>query len=202
MGEVPQINFVKDRRHMKTAEIDAALKFADFGEDFIPTDPTLFLKTEPTLELRISDEQRKQIKELDKLPLNEDETEEFEMPIMRNDTFGLDQAKIMNRIVASLSKSKQAWHNFENDKETTSPTLNPPTATSMNLEIDKLVKEAEMREHFVKFLETRQLQRKYTPERKKHKVLLSDEFTDESIKEYQDSIPDDDFLEDEDANKI
>jgi ribosome-binding factor A len=205
MGEVPQINFVKDRSHMKSAEIDAVLKYADFGEDFVPTDKTLFLKSEPVLEMKISEGIKEKLKEFESEAVqNEDEEEEEEMPPMRHDTFGLDHAKIMSKIVASLNKSKKAWESFE--QENSSSSIIPPSEIknspeSVLDEVNKLKNEAEMRESFIKFLEIKQWRRRITPERKKSKKVTDDDDHDDSSPIYSDPVPDGDYLEEDDVKR-
>lgn len=65
MGVIPQINFCRDRSLARASQVDSLIKIADFGEDFVPTDPTLFIRTEPKLEYSLSSEIRKRIRELD-----------------------------------------------------------------------------------------------------------------------------------------
>ncbi|KAG5681833.1 hypothetical protein PVAND_011241 [Polypedilum vanderplanki] len=204
MGEVPQINFVKDRMHMKTAEIDAVLKHADFGDDFVPTDPTLFLKSEPMLEMKMPEEMKQKLKEFESsVDLEEEEIEE-DMPPMRHDSLGIDHAKIMNKIFASLNKSKQAWESYNHDESfdisISQLAQIKSTPDSISNEIDKLKNEAEMRENFIKFLEKRQWQRRNTPERKKSKRFLEEYEDDESKFDFNsDPIPDGDYLEEDDV---
>lgn len=199
MGEVPQINFVKDRSHMKSAEIDAILKTADFGEDFVPTDATLFVKSDYKLEMKLPDHLKEKIRELD----DKDEDIIEELPEMRHDTFGLDHAKIMNKINVSLNKSKQAWETFEqgtNNGQMSQIDVKMSKESAL-AEIERLTKEAEIRDNFVKYLENRNLEKKSTPERKKHRNFLSD-VQNEQHEIYNDPIPDNDFiLEEEDFKK-
>lgn len=202
MGEVPQINFVKDRSHMKSAEIDAVLKFADFGEDFVPTDATLFLKNEYKLEMKLPEHLKDQIKDLDNV---DDEIIE-DLPQMRQDTFGLDHARIMNKINVSMSKSRQAWNLYENnekvDGSVTSQMDEKVSKQSAIDEIERLTKEAEMRENFVKYLESKNVEKKFTPERKRYKNFLKDDQSNEQLDEYADPIPDSDYIvEDDDYRK-
>jgi cell fate (sporulation/competence/biofilm development) regulator YlbF (YheA/YmcA/DUF963 family) len=200
MGEVPQINFVKDRVHMKTAEIDAVLKHADFGEDFVPNDPTLFLKTEPKLEMKIPEDDKLKLMELESIESQENENT---LPPMRHDTFGLDHAKMMNKIVASLNKTRQAWEQFESssiESATAQQTGIRATQESITEEVDKLKKEAEMRENFVKFLENRQWRKRITPDRKKSQKFLDDEWGDDTNSSYKD-LPDGDYLDDDDVKR-
>jgi hypothetical protein len=197
MGEVPQINFVKDRSHMKSAEIDAILKHADFGEDFIPTDATLFLKNEYKLEMKLPDHLKAKIRDLDHV---QDEIIEV-LPPMRHDTFGLDHARIMNKINTSMNKSRQAWNVYESsDKNVTSQV--DDSRQSAIYEIERLTKEAEMRENFVKYLESKNAEKKFTPERKKYRNFLKYDQSNEQFDEYTDQLPDSDYIvEDDDYYK-
>lgn len=199
MGEVPQINFVKDRSHMKSAEIDAVLKHADFGEDFIPTDATLFLKNEYKLEMKLPEHLKDKIRDLDHV---EDEIME-EIPQMRHDTFGLDHAKIMNKINVSLNKSIQAWSMYENSgkNETSQMDIKVSKQSAID-DIERLTKEAEMRDNFVKYLESKNVEKKFTPERKKYRKFLEDDNSNDQYDEYSDPIPDSDFIVEDDEHKI
>lgn len=198
MGEVPQINFVKDRSHMKSAEIDAVLKHADFGEDFIPTDETLFLKKEYKLEMKLPEHLKDKIRDLDHV---EDEIME-EIPQMRHDTFGLDHAKIMNKINVSLNKSIQAWSMYENSgkNETSQMDIKVSKQSAID-DIERLTKEAEMRDNFVKYLESKNVEKKFTPERKKYRNFLKDDNSNDQYDEYSDPIPDSDFIVEDDDHK-
>lgn len=83
MGEVPKINFVKDRIYAKVMEVDHLLAGADLGET-----------------------------NLDLLDA-EKELEEESLPEMRNDVFGVNQSEIMERITRRMKKSKSAWEKYE-----------------------------------------------------------------------------------------
>lgn len=198
MGEVPRIFFVKDKHYSKAAEIDILLKRADFGEDFVPTDPTLFMKSDPQLQMKLSDDIRSRIHEIEQ-NLDDDEElfEDEELPEMRNDVLGIDHSLIMKKIATSMDKSKKAWETFETRSETIladgSPTKN---FTAAQLEIDKFAKEADLRDDFVRFLERKQFAKRETPERKKHRNHFPHEDPND-VEEYRDQVPDGDFLEDD-----
>uniref|UniRef100_A0A1Q3F6H6 Putative ribosome-binding factor a mitochondrial n=1 Tax=Culex tarsalis TaxID=7177 RepID=A0A1Q3F6H6_CULTA len=108
IGQVPKLNFVKDKTYGLTADLDGALRRADYGEDFVPTDRTLMLKSEFKLQVELPRNVRS---EIDKL---EDEIDypvedQRALPAMRNDILGLDQEAIMGKIRRSLNKNKAAW---------------------------------------------------------------------------------------------
>lgn len=147
MGEVPKINFVKDRMQSKFAEVEHLLARADFGEDYEPS----------------SWAQLKQ----DMVPhLTEQSTEK--LPPMRHDVLGLDQRDIMEKIKRTMSKSRQAWQAYVTQNTTNA------TATSMIVDIGKGLPSRSMQDEitklrddeFVKFLERRQYLRKTTRIRK------------------------------------
>lgn len=197
MGEVPQINFVKDRSLMKSNEIDSVLKHADFGEDFVPSDPTLFMRSLVQLEMKIPDELKEKIKELDKLSEEQIEEDE-ELPPMRNNTFGFDHTRVMSKIIGSLNKSKQAWESFESNS---SVDQIKPNDNSFD-EVERLRNEAVIRQEFISFLEKKHLQKKITPERKKHSNFIDNNEVSEQFDEYKDPVDDGDFLEEETSKKL
>lgn len=147
MGEVPKINFVKDRIQSKFAEIDYLLARADFGEDFEPS----------------SWAQLKQ----DMVPHLAGQGAET-LPPMRHDVLGLDQHDIMEKIKRTMSKSRQAWQAYETRNITN------VTATSIPDDVVKVLPSRSMQdeitklrdEEFAKFLERRQYLRKTTRTRK------------------------------------
>lgn len=195
MGEVPRICFVKDKFYSKAAEVDILLKKADFGDDFVPTDPTIFMKSEPQLQIPLSKEARAKIYEMEEN--FEPEDEEAELPPMRHDVLGLDHSAIMKKISISMDKSKKAWEAYGTDTESIMSVDEPSHDMSViNQQIEKLHKEAEIRADFVKFLERKQFERRSTPERKKHKNLnpSSDDFDEE---DFRDPLPDGDYIEED-----
>lgn len=138
MGEVPQINFCRDRQHVKSTVIDSLLLNADFGEEFVPTDPTLFMKSETQLEMKLPDELRQKIRELDTATddVEHADVEKEEYPTMRNDIFGLDHARIMGSVVASIDKTSKAWDLFNNENSDVDRKLN---IQNMQVDVSKLV---------------------------------------------------------------
>lgn len=193
MGEVPRIYFVRDRHFSKAVEVDTLLARADFGEDFVPTDPTLFMKAKLELQMTLPEHIREQIYETEK-SFEDEDYEEQEIPEMRNDVLGIDHSLIMKKITASMDKTKRAWESFETRTETILADATPTRDLSViQLAVNKMNREAEVRNDFVKFLERRQYARKQTPERKKHINYLPIE--DEEIIDH--FFDQDDYLDDE-----
>lgn len=91
MGEVPRVNFVRDRQRSSYAEVQDLLERADYGDDFVPTS---------WAQLR---------HDLSPHSLQFDHV----LPEMRHDVLGLNQADIMDRIRRTMSKSKQAWERYD-----------------------------------------------------------------------------------------
>lgn len=187
MGEIPQINFCFHREIAKATEVDALIKKADFGEDFVPTDPTLFLKANNKLEYKLSEETRRKIRELDQL---DDEIEQV-LPEMRHDIYGLDHDRIMKSIMASMNKSVKAWESYTS--------LGKQSEVLAPINYDKINRDTELREDFIKFLEKRQLQKKITPERKKfHRHFQLEESNNITMYEdYKDQYHDSDYLDED-----
>ncbi|XP_046395275.1 putative ribosome-binding factor A, mitochondrial [Ischnura elegans] len=100
IGNVPTIVFVKDKSLSKVAEVDAVLARADFGEDFVPTDPSFTLLSNLTLSTKLP-------KHLEEKILQEDiALLEIPVPSMQSDALGLDHDNIMQKIKSSMKKAK------------------------------------------------------------------------------------------------
>lgn len=199
MGEVPRITFVKDRHFSKALEVDILLRQADFGEDFEPTDPTFLMKSKFELQMKLPDDIRQQVIELDqKIGANEYLDIFDDLPEMRHDVLGIDQAAIMRKITGSIGRSKQAWESYAaGNSSELSADDRENSIQAANNSITKLNSEVEMRDTFMKYLEQRQFAKKYTPDRKKsHNYSLND-VDDDFLEEYMDPVPDDDFIEDD-----
>jgi hypothetical protein len=196
MGEVPRVHFVRDRHYSKAAEVDNLLKCADFGEDFEPTDPTLFMKSKLELQMKLTDNVRTKIFEIENSLEDDDFLEEEELPVMRHDVLGLDHLLIMKRVATNIDRSKKAWENFEMRGESIMSTTTPSRdSTATQQIVEKLTKEAGLRDDFVKFLERKQFSKSST-ERKMRRNLNPDDGKDD-IEDYRDPIPDGDFIEDD-----
>lgn len=197
MGEVPRINFVKDKLYSKAAEVDSMLKKADFGEDFVPTDPTLFMTSIPELEMSLSPEIKAKIVELEN---STDDYHEQELPEMRNDVLGIDHTEIMKKITKSMDKTKVAWEKYES--KSYGNDLDPSVRnSSMEDSISKLNKDVEVRENFIKFLEKRQYAKKSTPERKKDQKLVDFQSNlEEPDVDLKNKFDDGDFIVEDDVD--
>lgn len=183
MGEVPRIYFVKDKYYSKAMEIDTILARADFGEDFVPTDPTLFMKAKLELQMKLPDDIRARIYEAES-QITDDESVE-ELPIMRHDVMGIDHSHIMKKIIANMDKTKEAWQTFESRSETIMAVTEPTRdLSSVQQAVEKLNREAEVRNEFVRFLERKQYARRETPERKKHNNFAPQE-QEEQFEEHE-----------------
>ncbi|XP_049877362.1 putative ribosome-binding factor A, mitochondrial [Pectinophora gossypiella] len=142
MGEVPYIAFVKDRHEAMLADLDRRLVTADYGEDYTPTEMGHLLKSEFTLDTKLSPEMKAKIKQL------EDEIEVVEEPLpeMTNNVFGLDHQKIMNRLLAARKRSKDAWSNLDAE----SPVISYRTAEDVASEVDTGKQKQELAEFLLK----------------------------------------------------
>lgn len=128
IGHVPPITFVKDRRFYKLQELEKMLSVADFGEDFVPTDPTHHLKSTLVLKTNLDSSLKATINDLD--IVNEDLFEEAlkismdspslpdeetvnvlpsDLLPMRNDVFGVD-TKYIYRVVQERLVRARAEH--------------------------------------------------------------------------------------------
>ncbi|XP_026763310.1 putative ribosome-binding factor A, mitochondrial [Galleria mellonella] len=111
MGEVPYIVFVKDKQEALITDLDRRLAIADYGEDYQTTELGHLLKTEFTLDTKLSPEMKAKIKQLeDESPLSQEP-----IPEMTHNVYGLDHAKIMSRLLATRKRSKDAWSNLDSD---------------------------------------------------------------------------------------
>ncbi|XP_068620313.1 putative ribosome-binding factor A, mitochondrial [Battus philenor] len=105
MGEVPYIVFVKDKQEAHIINLDHRLAEADYGEDYTPTEIGHLMKSEFTLDTKLSPEMKAKIAQLeDDLPIFEDP-----IPEMTHNVYGLDHALIMNRLLAARTRNKDAW---------------------------------------------------------------------------------------------
>lgn len=172
MGEVPRINFVKDSRLSKLAEVDALLAKADFGDDY-----------EPATASR------------DKLPIDlieqlSTENNSKALPQMRHDIFGLDRQEIMSKIQQNMNKTRQAWEKYEafvRPNDLSSNSENQTQDELITLNKDKI---------FAKFLIEREYSRgKLEKERKEKEFDAKDYYEDEIRNAFN---GDDDFVEEKD----
>ncbi|XP_026320738.1 putative ribosome-binding factor A, mitochondrial, partial [Hyposmocoma kahamanoa] len=111
MGEVPYVIFVKDKHEANLVDLDRRLAMADYGEDYTPTEVGHLLKTEFTLDTKLSPEMKAKIKKIE----GEIEVEEEPLPEMTHNVFGLDHTRIMNRLISARKRSKDAWSSLDED---------------------------------------------------------------------------------------
>ncbi|XP_017785151.1 PREDICTED: uncharacterized protein LOC108568513 [Nicrophorus vespilloides] len=111
VGEVPKIQFFKDKQFTNLAELDLRLSKADFGEDYEPIHHTTKLKTELKLDLSLEPAVRERIEKLD-LEI-EEESDEI-LPDMPQNVLGLDHGDIMERVRKSMKKT-HAVHRLDPD---------------------------------------------------------------------------------------
>ncbi|XP_050538887.1 putative ribosome-binding factor A, mitochondrial [Daktulosphaira vitifoliae] len=110
MGEVPIIRFFRDKTFDNVEAVNELLKKADFGEDFVPTCPTL-MDNYQTIFTNFEPEIKCKIKELEDQEIIKEE-EEKEIPPMKMDVMGLDHAAITLKISLALQKSKAVHRQF------------------------------------------------------------------------------------------
>lgn len=116
IGQVPKLTFVKDKTHGLSADVDSALRQADYGDDYVPTNPTLVPRSEVKLQTELPPEVRRKIGNLEN-EIQYPRDDHDPLPDMRHDVLGLEHGLIMNKIKRSLNKSKQAWTQYSEDKK-------------------------------------------------------------------------------------
>ncbi|KAM3963327.1 uncharacterized protein ACR2FA_002694 [Aphomia sociella] len=175
MGEVPYIVFVKGKQEALIADLDRRLAVADYGEDFQTTELGHLLKTEFTLDTKLSPEMKAKIKQLeDDMPLVKEP-----IPEMTHNVYGLDHAKIMSRLLAARKRGRDAWNKLDADNTVISYRMPEYKTEETNTE--------QQRQQLAEFLHKRQIL-----QNKLHKQLLKPR------EEWQ-LAPDDDDVNDENA---
>ncbi|XP_064104645.1 uncharacterized protein LOC135214354 [Macrobrachium nipponense] len=131
IGRVPPILFVKDRRYYKIMEVERCLALADFGEDFVPSDPTHHVKTNLVLREELGDEITKALK------ITEENNEDFfkealklsaslshkeekidlpsDLPVMRDEVLGVNTQKIFTLVKQSMTRARAEHRKVSND---------------------------------------------------------------------------------------
>ncbi|XP_058463078.1 uncharacterized protein LOC131437623 [Malaya genurostris] len=122
IGNVPRLNFVKDKEYGITASIDSVLRNADYGEDFVPKDRTLLLKNEVKLHLDLPPKVRQEISRLEEEP-DFSANDQDSLPPMRQDVLGLDHFAIMSKIKRSINRNKLAWKQYALDTNSSLSTI-------------------------------------------------------------------------------
>ncbi|CRK98209.1 CLUMA_CG011572, isoform A [Clunio marinus] len=201
MGEVPRVYFVKDKYHSKLVEIDNLLQRADFGEDFVPSDPTLFNhKNEPQLLTKLTEDLKSKIFEIEENAQDNIEDNDDELPEMRHDALGIDHSAIMKKIAVNIEKTKKAWDTLEVRNETYLASAVPTRdIQAVNDEIDRLNKEVVVREEFVKYLEQKQYKKKKDPNR--YRNNLENEDIQDDDEDYNSDMFDEDFIDEDEIKK-
>ncbi|XP_071443903.1 uncharacterized protein [Hetaerina americana] len=153
IGNVPVIRFIKDKSLNKVAEVDALLAVSDFGDDFVPTDPSYYLLSNLTLSTKLPQHLEEKI-----LSLNGDYPD-MPVPSMQSDALGIDHDGIMQKIQLSMKKAKAphripAAINSENvelnsDEETSLTSLKAEDSVKEN-GTEIIVQNSELRKFFAK----------------------------------------------------
>lgn len=141
IGRVPPILFVKDRRYYKLMEVERCLALADFGEDFVPSDPTHHVKTNLVLREELDDEIKKALKitkennedffqEALKLSASLSHEEEeidlpSDLPVMRDDVLGVNTQKIYTLVKQGMTRARAEHRKVSNDSPIFHSTLFP-----------------------------------------------------------------------------
>lgn len=108
MNRIPLITFVYDTHENHLQEIERLLKIADYGEDFVPNDPTLFETPYETLSKSSGKPPGKQ----NAIEVTYDCIKLQKPPDMKMDVFGLEYEKIMNIVLENLNKSRAQHRSF------------------------------------------------------------------------------------------
>ncbi|GLV40129.1 uncharacterized protein CBL_03723 [Carabus blaptoides fortunei] len=199
VGVVPMIHFVKDREYAKLIEVDIRLAKADFGDDYVPVEPSYKFRSNFYLNTTLPETVKEQIQALE----GDDSCDNIEesLPSMRMDVLGLNHTDIMTKVQKGIKKS-QALHR----KSTEIKDKNIPI--SMNEDPIQYTSNKQQREAFTQFLIKRQiLQAK--AKREKDKYSPEYEFLRaESAKYYEDTPfsaelhdADFDYIEEQEDNK-
>lgn len=122
LGRVPLLNFVPDHRYHKMAELERRLATADFGPDFIPTDPSHHLKRELTLKTNLSDHLQKVLSESSNSALDDSEVSPLVEPSslspMEHDILGVNTQRIYETVRKQVIKAEGA-HRLEQGQQST-----------------------------------------------------------------------------------
>ncbi|XP_026495153.1 putative ribosome-binding factor A, mitochondrial [Vanessa tameamea] len=186
MGEVPYIVFVKDKQEAQLVDLDRRLVEADYGDDYTPTEIGHLLKTEFTLLTKLSPEMKAKIKQLEEdQPIIEDI-----IPEMTHNVFGLDHAKIMNRLLAARKKTRDAWSSLQDDSPVISYRASNSRVANEDIDFGKQKKE------LAEFLLKRQIlqnkiHKRTRDDRDSLNVITADQDIEEE-QQYEDDYDEDD----------
>ncbi|OWR54682.1 hypothetical protein KGM_214658 [Danaus plexippus plexippus] len=157
MGEVPYIFFVKDRQESQTVDLDRRLAVADYGDDYTPTEIGHLLRTDFTLNTKLSPEVKAKIKQLEEKIYDSEDP----IPEMTHNVYGLDHAKILNRLLGARRKTRDAWDSIKAEAPSITYRAEPKTS---NIDIGRQKKDIS------EFLLQRQIQ-----QNKLYKKMRSDQ---------------------------
>lgn len=150
LGNVPKLNFVRDKQYSMLAEIDKKLAIADFGED------DEFSESELESEQKQLPETCSETSELNTVDESKDDVNEAFIPQMKNDILGLNHYSIMSKIKASMQKSSSAAKSRHLNVLPTQPTL-----SKLNpFEVPEYLTVKEEKEAFTNFLHKRKIEEK------------------------------------------
>nr|XP_023020771.1 uncharacterized protein LOC111509289 [Leptinotarsa decemlineata] len=203
MGNVPMIQFVKDKRYARIVALEKRLAIADYGEDYVPSDEAVQMKSEFELYVPLEDETKRQEAELDEeTPL--DESDELPFPPMPQNVLGLDHAAILTRIRKQVKKSEAPHRHANLTDEADESWATFKLNQSINKDPVSLGSSKTQREAFREFLHQRQILK--MKEKRRHKNYMPDvEYVKEEfrnaqfskLEKFDDNFDqDDDFIDD------
>lgn len=121
MGRVPRIQFVKDNSQASMQQVETVLKKLAVDSD---------KEGEQSLEDYSNQIEKAHFFGSDISVIQSYEDDNMELPKMRHDVFGLDHSAIMNRILAKMHKSQDAWQAYEQRTEDDVKHLEEPKKSS------------------------------------------------------------------------
>lgn len=91
-----RIILLLDREYAKLIEVDIRLAKADFGDDYVPVEPSYKFRSDFYLNTTLTDTVKEQIQTLE----HEDSCDNAEepLPVMRMDVLGLNHTDIMTKV--------------------------------------------------------------------------------------------------------
>ncbi|KAG8233552.1 hypothetical protein J437_LFUL013764 [Ladona fulva] len=99
IGNVPAVQFVKDKSLSKLTELDGILSKADFGDEFEPSDSSFGLISEFVVKSEVPPEMQDNI-------LKEDSIVDLDpLPPMATDVLGFNHEMVMQKVLRSMNKS-------------------------------------------------------------------------------------------------
>ncbi|XP_076642902.1 uncharacterized protein LOC143353442 [Halictus rubicundus] len=179
MGNLPPIQFVKDKHKDIAKEVERKLAAADYGEDY---QPNLYpLAVNHTVSLKAFTNADKQSTD------SPDDTFNVTLPVMKHDVFDLDHDRIMSKIKVSLLQSRHMLK-----KRVTNTQLNLfPASESISQNVPNFLTTQEQEEQFAKFLKDKQRERrrKYKKDRSNKDIIY--QLNEEREDDFEDTYDDD-----------